>query len=56
MHQSNSSSCSGVVPSCNQEGVLLDLDDLLKFSYQVAQGLEFLAAKNVSSPKNFFKC
>ncbi|CAB1325237.1 unnamed protein product, partial [Coregonus sp. 'balchen'] len=26
----------------------LDMDDLLRFSYQVAQGLDFLAAKNVS--------
>lgn len=26
----------------------LDLDDLLRFSFQVAQGLDFLAAKNVS--------
>lgn len=26
----------------------LDIDDLLRFSYQVAQGLDFLAAKNVS--------
>ncbi|XP_053498105.1 macrophage colony-stimulating factor 1 receptor isoform X1 [Ictalurus furcatus] len=34
------------IPSCSQEGDLLDMDDLLRFSYQVAQGLEFLAAKN----------
>ena len=26
----------------------LDIDDLLRFSFQVAQGLDFLAAKNVS--------
>lgn len=26
----------------------LDIDDLLKFSFEVAQGLDFLAAKNVS--------
>ena len=26
----------------------LDMDDLLRFSQQVAQGLDFLAAKNVS--------
>ena len=26
----------------------LDIEDLLMFSYQVAQGLDFLAAKNVS--------
>ncbi|MCI4381601.1 hypothetical protein PGIGA_G00253930 [Pangasianodon gigas] len=34
------------LPSCDQEGDPLDMDDLLRFSYQVAQGLEFLAAKN----------
>lgn len=55
MYQSNSSVCSGAVPSCSQEGDLLDMDDLLRFSYQVAQGLEFLAAKNVGSPEHFFK-
>lgn len=26
----------------------LDIDDLLRFSFQVAQGLDFLAARNVS--------
>lgn len=26
----------------------VDMDDLLRFSYQVAQGLDFLTAKNVS--------
>lgn len=26
----------------------LDIDDLLRFSFEVAQGLDFLAAKNVS--------
>jgi len=26
----------------------LDIDDLLRFSFQVAHGLDFLAAKNVS--------
>lgn len=31
------------------------MDDLLRFSYQVAQGLEFLAAKNVGSPEHFLK-
>lgn len=55
MYQSNSSVCSGAVPSCSQEGDLLDMDDLLRFSYQVAQGLEFLAAKNVGSPEHFLK-
>lgn len=34
------------IPFCNQDEVLLEIDDLLRFSYQVAQGLEFLAAKN----------
>uniref|UniRef100_A0A672YWW4 receptor protein-tyrosine kinase n=1 Tax=Sphaeramia orbicularis TaxID=375764 RepID=A0A672YWW4_9TELE len=34
-------------PLCEESGDwLLDIDDLLRFSYQVAQGLEFLAAKN----------
>ncbi|KAF7702314.1 macrophage colony-stimulating factor 1 receptor isoform X2 [Silurus meridionalis] len=37
---------SARIPSCSQEGDLLEMDDLLRFSYQVAQGLEFLAAKN----------
>lgn len=36
----------------------LDIDDLLRFSFQVAQGLDFLAAKNVSDfiPPKGFKC
>lgn len=33
----------------------LDIDDLLKFSFQVAQGLDFLAAKNVSDFATGFK-
>ncbi|XP_060771184.1 macrophage colony-stimulating factor 1 receptor-like isoform X2 [Neoarius graeffei] len=34
------------LPSCSEDGESLDMDNLLRFSYQVAQGLEFLAAKN----------
>ncbi|XP_060742072.1 macrophage colony-stimulating factor 1 receptor-like [Tachysurus vachellii] len=34
------------LPSCNEDGDLIDMDDLLRFSYQVAQGLEFLTSKN----------
>ncbi|XP_058264247.1 macrophage colony-stimulating factor 1 receptor-like [Hemibagrus wyckioides] len=34
------------ISSCNQDGDFLDMDDLLIFSYQVAQGLEFLTSKN----------
>ncbi|KAK3558359.1 hypothetical protein QTP86_017231, partial [Hemibagrus guttatus] len=34
------------ISSCNQDGDFVDMDDLLIFSYQVAQGLEFLASKN----------
>ncbi|KAM4622064.1 macrophage colony-stimulating factor 1 receptor [Polymixia lowei] len=34
-------------PVCEESGDWpLDIDDLLRFSYQVAQGLDFLAAKN----------
>ncbi|KAF7668449.1 hypothetical protein LDENG_00011930 [Lucifuga dentata] len=34
-------------PVCEESGDwLLDIDDLLRFSYEVAHGLEFLAAKN----------
>lgn len=32
----------------------LDIDDLLKFSLEVAQGLDFLAAKNVSDCVEIF--
>lgn len=36
-------------PVCEETGDWpLDIDDLLRFSFQVAQGLDFLAAKNVS--------
>lgn len=34
----------------------LDIDDLLRFSYQVAQGLDFLAEKNVSHKMGRFDC
>lgn len=34
----------------------LDIDDLLRFSFQVAQGLDFLAAKNVSEFTTKCKC
>lgn len=30
------------------DGLALDLEDLLSFSYQVAKGMAFLASKNVS--------
>ncbi|CAB1337048.1 unnamed protein product [Coregonus sp. 'balchen'] len=33
----------------------LDMDDLLRFSYQVAQGLDFLAAKNPTERPTFSK-
>lgn len=32
----------------DEDGLSLDTEDLLSFSYQVAKGMEFLAAKNVS--------
>uniref|UniRef100_A0A8C1ZS13 receptor protein-tyrosine kinase n=1 Tax=Cyprinus carpio TaxID=7962 RepID=A0A8C1ZS13_CYPCA len=47
--KSRSSSCAaGSSLDCEQaeDSWPLDMDDLLRFSYQVAQGLDFLAAKN----------
>lgn len=35
-----------------EDGLTLDTEDLLSFSYQVAKGMDFLASKNVSV---FFK-
>lgn len=32
----------------DDDGLPLDTEDLLSFSYQVAKGMEFLASKNVS--------
>lgn len=32
----------------DEDGLSLDTEDLLSFSHQVAKGMEFLAAKNVS--------
>lgn len=32
----------------DEDGLSLDTEDLLSFSYQVAKGMEFLASKNVS--------
>ena len=32
----------------DEDGLSLDTEDLLSFSYQVARGMEFLASKNVS--------
>ncbi|XP_066522884.1 macrophage colony-stimulating factor 1 receptor-like [Hoplias malabaricus] len=47
MRPVGSANISTQASSCGNQGVdSLDLDDLLRFSYQVAQGLEFLAAKN----------
>lgn len=31
-----------------EDDLALDTDDLISFSYQVAQGMNFLASKNVS--------
>lgn len=46
-HVPRSNSCLDSV--CEETGDWpLDIDDLLRFSFQVAQGLDFLAAKNVS--------
>lgn len=32
----------------HEDGLSLDTEDLLSFSYQVAKGMDFLASKNVS--------
>lgn len=33
----------------DEDGLSVDTEDLLSFSYQVAKGMEFLASKNVST-------
>lgn len=40
----------------DEDGLSLDTEDLLSFSYQVAKGMEFLAAKNVSVKQQQLPC
>uniref|UniRef100_A0AAR2M4Q4 receptor protein-tyrosine kinase n=1 Tax=Pygocentrus nattereri TaxID=42514 RepID=A0AAR2M4Q4_PYGNA len=45
-HKGSYSDCDVVTEVLQEDGLALDTEDLLSFSYQVAKGMDFLASKN----------